>query len=119
MQQPTRTWSLFSSHGLSLFQAAANPAVTQRELSDALGLTERQVGRIVKDLRQADVLRVERRGRQNCYVVNPDAPLRHPTLAHIPLGSIIAAVVPALVDPTEQATAVEAAAPPAGEHPAT
>ncbi len=119
MQQPTRTWSLFSSHGLVLFHVAANPEVTQRELSDTLGLTERQVGRIVKDLRQAEVLRVERRGRQNCYVVNPGAPLRHPTLAHIPLRCIIAAVVPALAGPPEQATAVEAAAPSAGEHPAT
>ncbi len=52
MRQPTRVptqvWSLFSSHGLVLVHAAANPAVTQRELSDTLGLTERQVGRIVK-----------------------------------------------------------------------
>ncbi len=119
MRQLRQAWLLFSNHGLVLFHAAANPNATQRELSDALGITERQVGRIVKDLREADMLRVERQGRQNCYLVNPDVPLRHPSLGHIPLRRIIAAVIPELADPAEQATAVEAAAPPAGEPPAT
>jgi hypothetical protein len=38
------------------------------------------------------MVRVERRGRRNHYAVDPEARLRHPTLAHVPLGRIIAAV---------------------------
>ncbi len=118
MQKLARAWLLFSNHGLVLFHVAANPNVTQRELSDVLGITERQVGRIVKDLQEADMLRIERQGRQNCYVVNPDVPLRHPTFGHIPLRRIITAVVPTPASLAEQVTAAEAAAPSAGEHPA-
>ena len=39
---------------------------------------------------------VERRGRRNTYALNPDARLRHPTLKHVPLSRIVAAVAPEL-----------------------
>ena len=96
MQQRYDDWTIFSSHGMVLFHFAANPNSTQRQLSHLLGLTERQIGRIVKDLAGADILYVQRVGRRNTYIVNPQAHLRHPTLAHIPLQRIIAAVVPEL-----------------------
>ena len=96
MQQGYDDWTIFSSHGMVLFHVAANPNSTQRELSDLMGITERQIGRIVKDLASAGFLQVQRVGRRNTYVVNPNARLRHPTLAHIPLQRIMAAVVPEL-----------------------
>ncbi len=89
---------VLSNHGMVLFHLAANPQLTQRELSDALGITERRVAQIVKDLATADMIRIERRGSRNYYEVNPDAPLRHPTLAHIPLRRIIAALLPESVE---------------------
>ncbi len=96
MQHTNPNWTIFSYHGMVLFHVAANPDVTLRELSHRLGITERHVFRIVKDLAAADMLLIQRRGRRNVYVVNPEAHLRHPTLAHIPLRCIIQAVVPAL-----------------------
>ena len=59
-------------------------------------MTERHVARIVKDLATAGMVGVERRGRRNTYTVNPEARLRHPTLAHVPLKRIIDAVAPEL-----------------------
>jgi len=85
-------WSLFSSHGLVLVCLAGEPDATLRAVSARLGLTERQVGRIVKDLAAAGMVRVERRGRRNTYAVTPEARLRHPALAHVPLDRVIAAV---------------------------
>ncbi len=96
MNQIHREWTILSNHGIVLFHIAANPNTTQRELSAALGITERQVGRIVQDLTAAGMLQIQPRGRRNTYVVNPDAYLRHPTLSHIPLRCIITAVVPYL-----------------------
>ncbi len=76
-----------------LFFVAANPSATLRAISNALGITERQVARIVKDLEAAEMISVERRGVRNVYTVNPEARLRHPTLAHVPLGPIISALM--------------------------
>ena len=89
-----RDWTIFSAHGLVLFCLAGSPDITIREASDALGLTERHVTRIIKDLEGAGMLIVTRgaHGRRNTYAVNPHVSLRHPTLAHIPLGRIIEAV---------------------------
>ena len=92
MQQQRPDWTVFSNHGMVLFYVATNPAATLREISDALGITERQVSRIVGHLAGAGMVRVERQGRSNRYAVDPEARLRHPTLAHVPLGPLIAAI---------------------------
>ena len=85
-------WTVFSNHGMVLFYVATNPDATLRQVSDALGITERQVSRIVGHLEAAGMIRVQREGRRNSYAFNPEACLRHPTLAHVPLGPIIAAI---------------------------
>jgi len=94
LQQTRPEWMVVSSHGMVLLHIAANPQITLRQLSDALGLSQRWAGRIVKDLAEANMLYVERRGLRNQYQVNPNANFRHPTLSHIPLARIIDAVVP-------------------------
>ncbi len=107
--QPKHEWTLLTSHGMVLFHVAANPNVTQRELSDVLGITERQISRIIQDLAAANLLQIQHHGRRNIYIVNPNAHFRHPTLAHIPLHHIIKALVPELVSsaaaPAERNTA--------------
>ncbi len=104
MQYTKPDWTILSSHGMVLFHIAANPDITLRELSDTLGLTERWIAHIVKDLAAADMLRVQRRGLRNYYEVNPDARFRHPTLAHIPLSRIITAVAPELTPERQKLT---------------
>ncbi len=42
----------------------------------------------------AGMVQVERAGRRNSYTINPQARLRHPTLAHITLDRIVQAVSP-------------------------
>lgn len=85
-------WTIFSSHGMVLFFVAANPDATLRTTAVALGLTERRVSGIVKDLASVGMVRVERRWRRNHYILNPEARLRHSTLSHISLGRIAAAL---------------------------
>ncbi len=93
MEERRRTWRVFSSHGTALFFVAASSSATLRAISDALGITERQVARIVKDLEVAEMISVERRGVRSVYTVNPEARLRHPTLAYVPLGPIISSLM--------------------------
>lgn len=105
MVQKAWGWTILTSHGMVLFHLAADPSSTQRQLSDKLGLTERQIGRIVHDLSTAGIIRIERQGRHNIYTVNPDAALRHPTLAHISLRHLMAALVPRMVEQADEPTA--------------
>lgn len=91
-----RDWSLISTHGMVLVYVAAHPTATLREIGQAAGVTERQVARIVKELAGAGLLRMERQGRRNTYIINDDAFLRRPLLAHIKLKRLISAVRPDL-----------------------
>jgi DNA-binding transcriptional regulator GbsR (MarR family) len=82
-------WSLFASHGLVLAYVANNADATIREISDALGLTERQISRVLKELEQAEMIAVEKTGRRNCYSVNLNASYNHPALSHLTIGDFV------------------------------
>jgi len=82
-------WSLFASHGLVLAFVANNPDATIREISDALGLTERQISRVLRELENGGLISVEKAGRRNCYAVNEDAAYDHPTLAHVKIRDLV------------------------------
>jgi DNA-binding MarR family transcriptional regulator len=84
-----KPWNLMASHGVVLFYLAANPDATMRQMSESLGITERQVARIVKDLDEAGMIEVDRIGRRNTYRVNGEARFRHPTLSHVRLGEFM------------------------------
>ncbi len=83
------TWSLFASHGLVLGFVANNPDATIREISDALGLTERQISRVLRELERGGMITVEKSGRRNCYAVNEDASYNHPTLSHVKIRDLV------------------------------
>jgi hypothetical protein len=54
-----------------------------------LGLTERRIGQVVRDLVDADMLRTTKVGSRNQYAVNAAATFRHPSLSHITLGQFL------------------------------
>lgn len=82
-------WSLFASHGLVLAFVANNPDATIREISDALGLTERQISRVLRELENGGMISVEKAGRRNCYAINEDAAYNHPTLSHVKIRDLV------------------------------
>ena len=75
-------WYHVSSHG-------AAPDCTTKEIAEALCVTDRTVWGIIGDLRRAGMLRVRKEGRRHHYTVNPDAPLRHPTLKRFTLRAVL------------------------------
>ncbi len=82
-------WYHVSSHGAVIYCIAAAPDCTTKEIAKALCVTTRTVWGIIGDLRRADMLRVRKEGRRHHYTVNPNAPLRHPTLKRFTLGAIL------------------------------
>src|SRR5438093_13783790 len=86
-------WTLLTSHGQVLFFVAAYPDATIPSIGTALGLSERRVGTILRDLRDDGMVNVSRVGRRNSYLVNGAAQFRHPSLAHVRLRDILPQVV--------------------------
>lgn len=82
-------WTLLSSHGLVLFYLASRPNATVRETADGLGISERRVASIIRDLEVTRVVRASRDGRRKRYEVDPDARFRHPALSHVKLGDVL------------------------------
>jgi hypothetical protein len=85
---------LLTSHGQVLFHVAAYPDATIPQIARTLGLSERRVGVILRDLKEDGMLRVTRIGRRNRYDVNAQARFRHPSLAHVQLSELLSTFVP-------------------------
>jgi predicted transcriptional regulator len=88
VEQPR--WTFLTSHTLVLLNVARRPDATIRELAELVGLTERQVHRILGDLEDAGYLRRERIGRRNRYTV--DRRRRVPDAFATEIGDLLAAV---------------------------
>lgn len=87
-----KPWNLMATHGVVLFYIAANEDSTMREMSEELGITERRIAQVVRDLADANFLVVNKEGRRNSYSVNLEANFRHPTLSHIRLKRFVDAL---------------------------
>ena len=70
------TWTFITNHGAVLALIGQYGQITARDIAAKLGITERSVMRIIKDLATEGYVRIERAGRVNRYVVNAQAPLR-------------------------------------------
>ena len=84
-------WALLSKHGMVVVALAMTPNLTSRQLAAQMGLTERTLFTIVRDLVGADILRVKKVGRVNTYIVNENAPIPNPRFAHLHLHDFLAA----------------------------
>ena len=81
--------SLFSNHGHVLLFLANDPDARLRDVAAAVGVTERAVQKIVRDLQDENLLSVSKRGRRNRYRINTRKALRHPLETHRTVGQLI------------------------------
>lgn len=85
-------WYIWSSHGVVLFHIALHPGCSVAEIADDLCLTQRTIWGAIGDLRRADMLDVERRGRRHFYSVNMNAVFRAPAINSVTLGTLFGAL---------------------------
>jgi len=83
------SWTLLTGHGHVLVEIAGNPDARIRDISPAVGLTERTVQAIVADLEAAGYLTRTRVGRRIRYTVNPDSPFRHKAQEGLRVGPLL------------------------------
>ena len=67
-----------TNHTHILVCLTRNPETTVRELALAVGITERSVQRILKELEEGGIISKTRVGRHNQYAVDAGYRLRHP-----------------------------------------
>lgn len=83
------SWKFFSNHGLVLLLIAQKGDVTARQLAQILGITERSVHRIIKDLQEGEYLQVWKSGRSNSYRINRKAAIRAKGLGDISVSEFL------------------------------
>ena len=90
---PSRqNWTLLSNHGHVLVALARDSKARLRDVAGEVGITERAVQQIVKDLADDGYLIVTRVGRRNRYAINRKAALRHPMHGAYRLDQVLVAL---------------------------
>ena len=82
-------YSCLSNQLALLMMLEARGEITTRELSLSLGITERAVHRILKDLAEHGLISISKRGYRNCYTVHVDRPVGHPAFPWLTVGDLL------------------------------
>ena len=100
-------WTFFSNYGHVLVCLARNREARLRDVALEVGITERAVQKIVRDLQDADMLTVTKQGRCNRYRINKRKSLRHGLESHCTVGKLLNLVAkPTGPNPAETTEAV-------------
>jgi predicted transcriptional regulator len=70
-------WTFVTNHAVVLSFVARNPRITAREMANEIGITERAVRKIIRDLEIEKYLSKKREGRRVRYSIKPKLALRH------------------------------------------
>ena len=90
--ETSAAWTFLSNHGHVLVCIVRDPNVRVREIAQAVGVTERAVQRILRELEEGGVIVRTRQGRRTHYEVNEHLPLRHPIEAEHSVGELVRVV---------------------------
>lgn len=88
----TGGWTFLSNYGHVLVVLSRNPESRMRDIADMVGITERAVQQIVRELVEQGYVFKEKDGRRNRYHIAHHAHLRHELEAGVSLGEFVALV---------------------------
>ena len=77
-EEPKNDWTFLSNHAHVLICLHRNPEILLKNVAIQVGITERAVMNIIKDLVEAGILEKVREGRRNSYIIHEEKHLRHP-----------------------------------------
>lgn len=83
------TWGFISNHGAVLSILYQEGEITARLIAERLGVTERTVRRILKDLEMDGYITRQRNGRTNTYRVHTELSLRRPDQRGVTVGELL------------------------------
>jgi DNA-binding MarR family transcriptional regulator len=82
-------WTFITNHAAVLTLLDRENNLTAREIALNLGITERSVHRIIKDLESAGYITKRKEGRENRYTVNSNLPLRRDDQREVPVYELL------------------------------
>ncbi len=85
-------WTFFSNYGHVLVCLARNREARLRDVAADVGITERAVQKIVRDLQESGFITISKQGRCNRYRINRRKSLRHPLQSHCSVGKLLSLV---------------------------
>lgn len=85
-------WTFLTTHGLVLVEIAGDPQQTMRSLAETLGVSERTVQSVIRDLVAEGYLTRKRVGRRNAYRVDLNRHMRHPAMARHTVEALLRAL---------------------------
>jgi DNA-binding Lrp family transcriptional regulator len=88
-------WFFLTNHACVLVAIARSPDVTARDIADQVGITERSVSNIVRELEDEGYIEATRVGRRKRYTVKGSQPMRHPISESLPIGELLRVLAPA------------------------
>lgn len=86
---PKGSWTFLTNHSHVLICLARDPHQRLRDVAQQVGITERAVQGIVKDLENGGILERIREGRRNHYHINLEPHLRHPLEAQCNIRDLL------------------------------
>ena len=90
MEKPQ--WAFLTNYGRVLVYIAKYPRTTTRNIALEVGVTERVIQKIIKDLEADGYIVRQRKGRNIIYAVNPEMPMRHPMEKEYAVGNLLQAL---------------------------
>jgi hypothetical protein len=84
-----RAWRFLTNHAQVLLCIAHDPGIRLREISEAVGITERAAHRIVAELDTAGYITRTRNGRRNNYTIESHLPLPDPLAGGEKVGDLL------------------------------
>jgi len=82
-------WTFITNHGAVLSIVGQRGCITVREIASTLGITERSVHRILKDLLDEGFVMMMKKGKLNSYEVNENLALRHASHRETLVGELL------------------------------
>ena len=87
--RPGHGFTYLTNHSHVLVALDTDPELRVRDLALMVGITERAVQRILSDLEDAGVVKIEKLGRRNRYRILRSARLRHALEHHCTVGGLL------------------------------
>jgi len=84
-----KKWTFITNHAAVLTLLDHKEHLTSREIATVLGITERTVIRIIKDLEVEGYITKRKEGRENRYTINKDLPLRRNDQREVPVRELL------------------------------
>ena len=87
---PRPSWTFLTNHGHVLLAVAADPDARVADIAARVGVTQRAVLVILRDLEQGGYLTRHRNGRRTHYDIRPHQHFRHPATAAYEVDELLA-----------------------------